>query len=629
MAVIMKDKVSVRGPAYFIQGDTQTQIVCFSVARYRDGVDLAQLTWSVHIKNAAGQEDVAVPHEQPDVRTDKININWLVQGVATAAAGYMTFCLRGVGTDPEGEPLRWSSGDEVREVHAAQESEASGEQADKLSELDALIEYVAKELPAVVQAGTEAKRAAADAEAAALATNKAIDRANRLADLPDIGDPGAQGKVLAVGRGEGDDPKWILSSQINDTVVSAESTWSSKNTVERFLPEFSESGAAVECHPFPLCPLDVSTTFEPAQVGSGDPYPAGGGKNLLLNTAGSGTANGITFTLNADGTVTANGTATANAYYDINKALSLPAGQYALSGCPSSSNGANYLVYAQSAKGDRYDSGKGVYFDAAADETWYVRIKIASGITVSNLTFRPMIRKATETDATYAPYSNIRPISGYDSLELTQADKTENKNTYTVQLGQIVYGGTYDWNKGELVAEWKLVTFDGTENATLNSAESDYYNRFNYYGLKDTNMASSLPELSVFSHFRTRRFHDQGSLLRNTAEMHSNEFYPIFRVDKAWSTVEEWTSYIAEQYAAGTPVQICYKLATPITIQLAPLEIMPLDGTNVLSSNPGNTTVSGKLDPIYLHEQNKAAAAKLAGMETRLRALESAAVNNA
>lgn len=760
MAVIMKDKVSVRGPAYFIQGDTQTQIVCFSVARYRDGVDLAQLAWSVHIKNAAGQEDVAVPHEQPDVRTDKISINWLVQGVATAAAGYMTFCLRGVGTDPEGEPLRWSSGDEVREVHAAQESEASGEQADKLSELDALIEYVAKELPAVVQAGTEAKQAAADAKAAAAETNEAIDRANRLAALPGIDDPGDQGKVLTVGKGEDNAPQWILSSQIDDTAVSAESTWSSKNTVERFLPEFSESGAAVECHPFPLCPLNVSTTFEPAQTGSGDPYPAGGGKNLLENTVATRTVNGIVFTANKDGTVTVNGTATADAWLEI-KRFSADAPNFSgcvMSGCPAG-GGLNtyFLRWSNNAAATATDDGKStcVIPDAHTGSA-IIAICVKSGVTASNLIFKPMIRLASITDDTYAPYSNIRPISGHDSLSMTRCGKnllpnnaqTQTINgvtftvnadgsvtangtanatiyyvigtydaqpdvsyvlsgcpqgggmntynlyskyadrddayaydigggvsftapasrnnmatllihpgvvmtdvvfkpmirhasdpdatyepyqgeTYTAHLWDTAYGGTYDWSKGELMSEWKMVTLDGTESATMNNTESDYYNRFNYYGLKETNIASSLVELSVFSHFRTRRFHDQGSLLRNTAEMHSNEFYPIFRVDKAWSTVEEWTSYLAAQYAAGTPVQIAYKLAAPITIRLAPQEIMPLEGMNVLISNPGNTTVSGKLDPIYLHEQNKAAAAKLAGMETRLQALESAAVNNA
>ena len=31
------------------------------------------------------------------------------------------------------------------------------------------------------------------------------------------------------------------------------------------------------------------------------------------------------------------------------------------------------------------------------------------------------------------------------------------------------------------------------------------------------------------------------------------------------STVEEWTAYLAAQYAAGTPVIILYPLATPTT----------------------------------------------------------------
>lgn len=151
MSVLMTDKVSIRGPAHFIQGDTQTQIVWFTVNRYSDGVDLAQLAWSVHIKNADGQGDVAVPYEEPDVRGNKIIIGWMVRGIATAAVGDLTFNLRGVAEDSEGNPVRWSSGDEKRPVYASLETVPSDEQEEKLSQLDALIEYVGNQLPKLME----------------------------------------------------------------------------------------------------------------------------------------------------------------------------------------------------------------------------------------------------------------------------------------------------------------------------------------------------------------------------------------------------------------------------------------------------------------------------------------------
>ena len=151
MPVLMTDKVSVRGPAHFYQGDTLTQIVWFTVNRYHDGVDLAQLAWSIHIENAEGTPDVAVPFETPDVRGDKIIIGWLVRGIATAAVGDLTFNLRGVGKDKDGNAIVWNSGNEKRPVYAALECEPSGEQKEKLSELDTLIEFVGNQLPKLME----------------------------------------------------------------------------------------------------------------------------------------------------------------------------------------------------------------------------------------------------------------------------------------------------------------------------------------------------------------------------------------------------------------------------------------------------------------------------------------------
>ena len=201
MSVLTTDRVSVRGPAHFIQNDTRTQVVWFTVNRYRDGIDLAGLSWSIHILNSAGIPDVAVPFEQPDVRGDKIIIGWLVRGTATAAAGDLTFNLRGVGEDENGNALRWSGGDEKRPVYTAQESEPSDEQEAALSELDALIEYVGDQLPGVISAGKEARAAAnaanASAEAAsnagtaaASAANAAIEATANAKNLPYIGENG-------------------------------------------------------------------------------------------------------------------------------------------------------------------------------------------------------------------------------------------------------------------------------------------------------------------------------------------------------------------------------------------------------------------------------------------------------
>lgn len=150
--MVLTDRVSVRGPAFFVVGNTRTQIVRFTVSRYIDGVDLSALAWAIHIKNADGVEDVAMPNMQPEIKDDKIVVEWLVKDVATAAEGDLTFCLRGVASDEDGMPIRWSSGNMKRPVHSAQESTPTPDQATELAQIDALIEYVSNELPALLEA---------------------------------------------------------------------------------------------------------------------------------------------------------------------------------------------------------------------------------------------------------------------------------------------------------------------------------------------------------------------------------------------------------------------------------------------------------------------------------------------
>lgn len=135
-----------------------------------------------------------------------------------------------------------------------------------------------------------------------------------------------------------------------------------------------------------------------------------GAKNLLKNNATSQTISGVTFTVNADGSVTANGTATANiTSYFIDRVFSLKAGKYLISGTPNS-------IFGISGNGVRisnddfsinvYGDEDGTLFTLNNDTSGLkVEIRIASGTTVSNLTFYPMIRLASDPDDTYQPYA--------------------------------------------------------------------------------------------------------------------------------------------------------------------------------------------------------------------------------
>lgn len=135
-------------------------------------------------------------------------------------------------------------------------------------------------------------------------------------------------------------------------------------------------------------------------------------KNLLKNTAVTTTIQGITFTVNDDGSVTANGTAAVDETGNSTVAklilgtIELKKGMaYIVSGCPSDGGKDIYrLILTNDGKGVAYDYGNGVEYISSEDQIVNVRIDIVAGTTVENLTFYPMIRSADIEDDTYEPY---------------------------------------------------------------------------------------------------------------------------------------------------------------------------------------------------------------------------------
>lgn len=126
------------------------------------------------------------------------------------------------------------------------------------------------------------------------------------------------------------------------------------------------------------------------------------GKNLLQNTVKSQTKNGVTFTVNNDGSITCNGTASNNTFLKIGD-LSLTSQSYILTGCPSEGGNDSYSLRCYkngNIKGA--DVGNGFNINESIDG--YIEIRIASGYTCDNLTFYPMICKADIKDDTYEPY---------------------------------------------------------------------------------------------------------------------------------------------------------------------------------------------------------------------------------
>ena len=139
-----------------------------------------------------------------------------------------------------------------------------------------------------------------------------------------------------------------------------------------------------------------------------------GAKNLLqYNGYGTGAENGVTYTINSDGTITVNGMPQGSSPSYIELKLNGNSvnvsrfcdGQHILSGCPAGGSDSTYRMYAARSTYSRFDYGDGVLLTNTTLTDVRLVVYIANGYTANNLVFKPMIRRAEITDNTFQPYA--------------------------------------------------------------------------------------------------------------------------------------------------------------------------------------------------------------------------------
>lgn len=137
-----------------------------------------------------------------------------------------------------------------------------------------------------------------------------------------------------------------------------------------------------------------------------------GAKNIMQITLSPGThsASGINYTVDADQTeVTAENTAISTSYIVL-QTLSIKAGTYVISGCPSGGGDATYKIRLGDADNANafitQDIGDSQEFTLTRDYNMYVMIYIFPAAGNVNLTFRPMICTAADwaVSQNYVPY---------------------------------------------------------------------------------------------------------------------------------------------------------------------------------------------------------------------------------
>lgn len=306
--------------------------------------------------------------------------------------------------------------------------------------------------------------------------------------------------------------------------------------------------------PTPEAPVDLESVENPVVTING--------KNLLENKSTSLTTEGITFTVNDDKSVTVKGTPTSNPARYLNANLTLPIGNYVLSGGGTSASVKLIIRITKSGGGYTYveSSGKETLFSVTAENVDLPRIAYiyVSGNEAVDTIIYPMIRLASISDSTYEPYKS-------QTLEVP----------YTLNgVGDV--RDYVDFEKGVKV---RKTTFDNITNISYSyvvnwSASTDYVQlNYNVSGRKGGNV--------LCSHF-TRNGNVTGA---NGVGVYFTGSVLIFGCKK--SMLEECgavsgdsasyrTAFISwwnAQTEAGNPVKVLLVLAEPIETPLPAEEI--------------------------------------------------------
>lgn len=201
----------------------------------------------------------------------------------------------------------------------------------------------------------------------------------------------------------------------------------------------------------------------------------------------------------------------------------------------------------------------------------------ASGKTIKDIT----VGNQGTTTTLYCNESGI-----FEGVLTSDDFEPYKGSTYTVNWESeagTVYGGTLDVSTGELVVDRVADALTGQE--TINAFDV-------YYIVTNTHAHPTWTAAKVLcSHFA-----QSGT---NSVAAGNSQTNVWFRLDKTvadFATLEAFRSYIANQYTAGTPVTISYKLATPITYALTPQEVRTLLGENNIWSDAGSMAVEYPAD---------------------------------
>ena len=198
---------------------------------------------------------------------------------------------------------------------------------------------------------------------------------------------------------------------------------------------------------------------------------------------------------------------------------------------------------------------------------------------------------------TYKPMVSLNQSAVYEPIQ---------SDAYTIDLDGTRYGGTLDVTSGVLTVKYGIANF-GTGNYVISGEpNSAYANTYVYSnnslgGLIEPNtpddvtkaICSALPSIS-----RTQA--GAGYSMTGVFQYHSgttNQFRIAFPRENQYSTSANVMTWLNTLNSNGTPFQVVYPLATPLTVNLTAQEIDMLQGANNVWADTGDVEVEYGNDP--------------------------------
>ena len=158
-------------------------------------------------------------------------------------------------------------------------------------------------------------------------------------------------------------------------------------------------------------------------------------------------------------------------------------------------------------------------------------------------------------------------------------------DTYNIALPETVYGGTLDVGSGVVTVDWAIdVKASGdireSGDGKVFVIPAKYNCRIPYY-----------IQCNCINSF-----------------LHTGNYYRANKLYVGYETLTE-----LQEALGDTPIQICYKLETPYTIQLTPQQITALSGVNTIYTDADGVIVTGAEDPKHTITELKNAIISLGG----------------